>query len=424
MRLLATKLTSIASAVRNLFWGASLNMNFAGTDTLDPRITFTRASTGTRVNASGVMVSEAINGPRFDYDPVTLQPKGLLIEEQRTNIQLRSEEFDVSAVWGANAASVTANTVTSPSGTSTADTIAEDTASNAHGVLDLATTVTSGVTYTFSVYAKAGTASVVQLLGRTASFGTDVWANFNLSTGSIGSVGSATTASIESVNNGWYRCSIRGAAVGTVVGGMSLVLTDNNATAGRFPSYVGSGKSLYVWGAQLEAGAFPTSYIPTTTAAATRAADVAVITGANFSNWYRQDEGTLFAEGDAGLGNIACFASIDDTTTGNRIQLRRTASDTFATFRMVSSGGSIDVILLSGSAVGVNKQAASFSAGNQSAAVNGTLFTGITSITPMPITNRLELGNGIGSASLNGHIRRIAYFPRRLTNSELQGLTS
>jgi len=148
------------------------------------------------------------------------------------------------------------------------------------------------------------------------------------------------------------------------------------------------------------------------------------MTGTNFSSWYNQAEGTLFAEGDAGGGTLPCFASIDDGTTGNRIQLRRSVNDTQSGLRMVSPGGSIDVTLISGTATSVNKQAASFSAGDQNAAANGALFTGITSIPTMPTVTRMDIGAGIGSTILNGYIRKIAYYPRRLSNAALQGITS
>jgi hypothetical protein len=176
------------------------------------------------------------------------------------NLQLQSEGFAAAAVWAPNAAAITANTTTSPTNSLTADTLTEDTASNAHGVLDLATSVTSGVTYTFSVYVKSGTASVVQLLGRTGSFGTDVWANFNLATGAVSAVGTSTSASITNAGNGWYRCAITGSAVASTVGGAAIALTNNDPTAARFPSYVGTGKSVIIWGAQLNVGSLQLYY--------------------------------------------------------------------------------------------------------------------------------------------------------------------
>ena len=92
------------------------------------------------------------------------------------------------------------------------------------------------------------------------------------------------------------------------------------ATSNGTVTYDGNGTSgIYLWGAQLEEGAFPSSYIPTTTAAATRSADVASITGTAFSGWYRQDEGTFYGEatGLSGGATITVRASAD---AGERIQ--------------------------------------------------------------------------------------------------------
>jgi len=80
--------------------GPSLNLQFAGSTTLDPSITFTRASSGSYYNSGGYLQMAGTNVPRLDYNPSTLQPQGLLIEEARTNLLLRSEEFNTSP-WAA-----------------------------------------------------------------------------------------------------------------------------------------------------------------------------------------------------------------------------------------------------------------------------------------------------------------------------------
>ena len=103
---------------------AALNLNFT-TGTLDSRITFTRSTTGSYYNSAGVLSTAAINAPRFDYDPVTLESVGLLIEESRTNLLTYSEQFD-NAVWTKSNASITANAIIAPDGTLTADKLVED----------------------------------------------------------------------------------------------------------------------------------------------------------------------------------------------------------------------------------------------------------------------------------------------------------
>jgi hypothetical protein len=310
--------------------GPSLNLQFAGSTTLDPRITFTRASTGTYFDSAGVLQSAAINAPRFDYDPTTLQPLGLLIEEARTNLVLNSATLSTQSV-----------------------------------------TVTA-VTHTLSFY---GTGTVT--ITGTGS-------------GTLTGSGAFPTRSTLTFM--------------PTAGGLTLTVTGS------------------VTQAQLEAGGFATSYIPTTSASATRAIDVAVIS--TLTPWYNATAGTLYVEGDAGLSVNPCFASIDDQTQSNRIQLRRQSSDTLASFRMRSSSGSIDVSLLSGSATGVNKQIAAFTADSQSSAANGVLITGITSLSSIPGVSRLDIGNGVGSNILNGYIRQITYYPRRMSDVELQSLTT
>jgi hypothetical protein len=178
---------------------------------------------------------------------------------------------------------------------------------------------------------------------------------------------------------------------------------------------------------QLELGAFATSVIPTTTTALTRNADVASMTGTNFSSWYNASEGTLYVEAQLqGVGGLApaALVSIDDVTTNNRIILRRSLVAGTANFRFVSSAGSIDANLLSGSNTGLNKMIAAFKAGDQQSANNGTLFTGITPVASLPIVTRLAIGDGPGSTPASGTIRRIAYYPVRLASSQLQALTA
>ena len=194
------------------FAGSSLNLDFtSGNQSLDPRITFTRASTGTRINASGVMVSEAINGPRFDYDPVTLQPKGLLIEEQRVNHCLHSEDF-TQAAWVKSNTAVTANTENAPNATLTADTIA---ATAASGTVRQAVTTTA-VDWTFSVYLKRKTG-----------------------TGAVEISMNGTTWVSQTINSTtWTRCIVTQTGVaGTSNPGIRLAT---------------SGDEVYAWGAQAE----------------------------------------------------------------------------------------------------------------------------------------------------------------------------
>jgi hypothetical protein len=147
-------------------------------------------------------------------------------------------------------------------------------------------TVTAATSYVFSIYAKADTSSVIQLGGAQTTFGPTAWCNFVLSgAGSIGYKGaSITNQGIEQLQNGWYRCWCIAPATASATGyGWSVAFINDVDQNNRLPSYAGDGVSgVYIWGAQLEIGAFPTSYIPTTTATILRARDYLGLYRENF----------------------------------------------------------------------------------------------------------------------------------------------
>jgi hypothetical protein len=224
----------------------------------------TRATTATRTNASGLIESVPINEPRLDYSLGSCP--NILLEPQRTNLALRSEEFD-SASWGKINVSVTANSTTSPSGVQNADTIIEQNINGAHLVRQAI--VSSGTSFSFSVYAKAKERSKILLfLVGTSNKGY----GFDLANGTMSAVTGVTSAdsfSITNVGNGWYRCTIVVNILATTA--VEIYPLQNFSSF----SYLGDGTSgLFLWGAQLEAGAYATSYIPTTSASVTRNADV------------------------------------------------------------------------------------------------------------------------------------------------------
>ena len=420
MLLRATRLSAIANAVRNLFRGASLNMNFAGADTLDPRITFTRASGATRVNASGVIEAVAIDGPRFDYDPVTLAPKGLLIEEQRTNLLTYSSEFD-NAAWVKSNLTVTPDASLSPAGAMGADQFVVTSTGNAN--MRQPANLSASTAYTFTVFCRGinvQPAKGIALRVRNSAGTSDVRVNIRLDNATAGAPSiagsefSGASSSLTTVGNGWLRATLSFTSVNALTGSQAEIW---------YGFYGGSAPTdgdIYLWGAQLEVGAFPTSYIPTTTAAATRAADVATMTGANFSNWYRQDEGTLFAEAStySGYTAIIAFIGADDN---NRIQIAHDAISS-TIFRIVNAGVGSNPANIA-SAKGGFKAALAYKQGDAAASASGSAVT--TASPPAFVAHsRLILGqNAASGLFINGHIRRISYFPRRLSNSELEGIT-
>ena len=398
--------------------GPSLNLQFAGATTLDPSITFTRASSGSYYDSTGILRLADTNEPRLDYNPSTLQPQGLLIEESRTNLFTYSQEFE-NAIWGKIGVTVAADSVAAPDGTLTADTIIPDTAAGNHYVIRSAGTVST--TETHSVYAKAGGYDWLRL-----SIGNTLFVWFNVSSGTIGTITGASSPIIQPVGNGWYRCSISGARVGSINNTLIPSPSDNVV------SYTGDGTSgVHVWGAQLEAGAFATSYIPTAAAAATRAKDFAAITGSNFSSWYNQTEGTLMAVAvpyapiPTTANNIV--ASVNDGTISNRTALNRFSGVATVRVGIVAANVTVYAGAVNTAWVGftVGKVAVAYKSSDNKLAFNGVLDLVTASLAGVPTVTQLTIGDIYNNTTpWNGAISSITYYPRRLSDTELQSITA
>lgn len=386
---------------------------------LDSRITFTRGTTATFVGSNGFIQTAAINAPRFDYDPVTLAPKGLLIEEQRTNILLYSEQFNNVAGWSFFNATVTANVTASPDGTTNGDALVENATAGTH-VCQQFVNYTSGTAYTYSVYVKAGTRTWVWLGLPTAAFGVGVSSFYNLvGAGSLGTAaGSPTSRSITAVGNGWYRITITASA--TITAGGNTVIGAASADNTSFYTGVAAAEALYLYGADIEAGAFATSYIPTVASQVTRSADVATMTGTNFSSWYNASQGT-FAVGftSNGFTSNAMIFSVTDGTLTNLIQSYWSAATT-----ITMDGGALATMTLTAAQNTASTLAYAYKLNDYAAVINGGSVTTDTSGTPPSTMSQLNISNRNGSLFGNGHIRQIAYYNTRLPNATLQTLTA
>jgi hypothetical protein len=368
-----------------------------------------------------------VYGPRFDYNPSTLVAQGLLIEEQRTNSLTYSEQFD-NAVWTKTRSSITSNTVVAPDGTLTGDALITDTTvTDTHRIELLSVAFTSGTTYTLTLFAKAQSSLNLQLVFLTAAFGTSLRGAFNLQTGQTLVSSSSITAKTTNVGNGWFRCEVTATATATATSGFHISLIDTFAANAAATSFTGDGTSgIYIWGAQLESGAFATSYIPTTTAATTRSADIASI--GTLSPWYNATEGTLYGEGSwVGLVAARFAVGINNSASSSSDFISiQTNPTTVTTGRGgVSAGGVIQAAMNITNAYTASvlfKAANAYQQDNFGFTVNGATPASDTSGT-VPTVDRVQLGAS-GTAISNIWIRRITYTPRRLTDAELQSLTS
>jgi hypothetical protein len=414
---------------------APLALNFTRSDLrLDPRITFTRASNATYFDSAGVLQTAGSGVARSnayqDHNPATLAPLGFLIEEQRTNLLLQSADF--TTTWVPIAATVTANTINAPTGTPIADSLLETTATDAHFVRQLLTGLAANTTYTTSVFVKSieGRNVRIRILD-TDNVSNGYFAGVDLTTGAVNAAatnvgaGTGATVTVQALQDGWYRIALSGNAGATC----TKYTVDFFSISGTTLSFAGDiTKGLYLFGAQTEAGAFATSPILTTGAAATRLADVASITGTNFSSFYNQTEGTIVVSADSfatGASTISAAASFDDGTTAERLQIRRTDLTSNLTCVVVDGGVLQANVTSSITTWPLNtalKSALSYKLNDVACALNGVLGSTDSGAT-LPTVDRLTIGSGPGIVPLNGHLQSLTYYAKRLPNSTLQSLT-
>ena len=391
----------------------SLNLDFANSKRLDSRITFTRGSTATYTDESGIIRTAAANEARFDHDSDG-NSLGLLVEESRTNLETYSEVFTDSS-WAKTDSSVNPNAIVSPDGLSNGTKLVENTNNAVHGVYkNYGSILTSGVKYTHTVFAKAGERSTLQL---SSSQGSD-YANFDLLNGTITYSTAGSNASIVALPNGWYKCSSQ-FTPSSVALVRPFILVYNTSNPTRTSSYVGDGTSgIYLWGAQLEAGAFPTSYIPTAGATATRAADVASMTGTNFSNWWNSSASTFLVTGKVSSGRTQADnqgAAYLSTGQGSSRLLYVNLNE-IATY----DGTNKTWVYVSDQSQ-THKMAVAFTTTNQYLVVDGG--AAVTGAYNNLYNSASSIFIGKGVKQLGGTIARLAYYPVRLPDATLQALT-
>ena len=411
--------------------GASLYLNFLAGAPLDSRVTFTRASTATVTNSSGVIQSSAINDPRFDYDPVTLAAKGLLIEGQRTNLLTYSSDF-TDIAWTKSYSAMAGTFTTAPDGTNTGAKWNELSTPIAEHQIYKTSSLTADL-YTETWYLKAAERTRVRVSLATAGLVLGASVIADLSAGTLSAVtnlGGHTggTATISSAGNSWYRVSLTITATVAVYYSALTMVTGTSTVY-----YIGDDTSgIFIWGAQLETGAFATSYIPTVASQVTRNTDVATMTGTNFSSWYNQSEGTFVVEGATiSGGNVYRALAVARAAVGitDRVDI------SIGTGRSGGAGGFRDTIAVGGvvqaelgdliafAAETPYKHAFAYKANDFASATSGANLVTDASGT-VPTVALLDIGNRNGAHQINGWVRSIAYYNTRLPNATLQALTA
>ena len=358
--------------------------------------------------------TDRLNVPRLTYQNGGGGCPSLLLEKQSTNLMTYSEQFD-NADWTKRNATISANNTTSPDGTQNADKLVEDTATGQHDFYQYFACI-NGNSYSMSFYAKASerTFCVASFSSSGLPVG-DVF--FNLQTGVVVSTPSGITATMTSVGNGWYRCVISATATSTE----AAYFVYGNASNGSTKNYAGtSGSGTFIWGAQVEASSYPTSYIPTTSSSATRVIDDCRKTG--ISSLIGQSEGTLFIDLDltAWDSNSFYFGIYGG---GNEIYFRCNSTGEIA---FVHYFGSTQALLSkSGLSLGRHKLAACYKNNDWAFYVDGILAGTDTSGSFSGTISQMVFGyTSISVYPPFQSVNQAVLFPTRLTNAELASLTT
>lgn len=415
---------------------ASLLLNFTHKNGFNSLLNISRSTTSTLVNSRGFVEVAPANTLRISHDPVTLECKGLLVEPTRTNLLSNSNNF---SVWSQMAPVTVSQNQPGPDGTTSGWTLTDNSTGGDDGAVYNAISVTPSTTtrYCLSVFVRAGSATFLDVhafFTGSSTKGSMIRYEFSTNTltpGAADGVGIVPTAfGVINHANGWKRIWF---VVTDANSGLNNSLQIRISGAGR--SIPNTGNSI-IYGAQMEVGGFPTSYIPTTTSSVTRNADVISITGSNFYQWYNRLEGTIYAEFEssstvpsvgasdfetvfavhtsANLNSHGIYAKVDSNGQqggGNRV----TAASFLETVNQA--------LLITPTDITSNcKVAYGYSLNNAAAAFDGKLI-GTDNTVSLPFPTSAHIGSRDGINVFSGWIKNIAFYPKRFTNEEIKVLS-
>jgi hypothetical protein len=354
-----------------------------------------------------------LNIPRLDYSLGGCP--NILLEPQRTNLTTYSEQFD-DASWNKINSSVTANADISPDGYTNADRIYDNATSGQHRV-GKNISVVSATTYTFSVFAKKGSLRYCYLF--TVAGGASDRYYFDLQDG----VSITAGGKIEDYGSGWYRISAQVTAAATGNELFAFNLTNSSSS----PTYSGTGTGYHmIYGYQVEAGDYATSYIPTTTASVTRNTDVISKTG--ISSLIGQTEGTIYLEADIQKHNDSEFyiAISNGQSLGEAIYLQQPSSGNLNILFRTSGLTTTITVSSANWNIGFNKIAIAYNSTSGEVFINGA-SKGTVALTALPTCSQLTLGarpDAPGSLVGSGGYKVATLWKERLTNDQLAQLTT
>jgi hypothetical protein len=390
----------------------SLTLDFQKSKQLDPRISFSRSSSATYVEG-GVIKYADEHQARFEED-------GLLLEEARTNSVTTSGDVKTAA---AQTQTGTSSYVTgiAPDGSSstTLTSWVPDSGSTDNSLYGIAS---PGTPAAASVFIKANGWDYAGLWFNNIDGSADGRLFVDLITGEVLANINMSSITVVKCANGWWR--VGGSSSTNALGTLSIRCVGSDGNRATPPMNGTDG--ILLWGLQTESGTFVTSLIPTSGSTVTRAADLASITGDNFSSWYNQIQGSFFVGANhkgSSYFNNAIFLEVNNGTTDNQIKIFSVGADPYL---YITDTAAVQAYIDAGSvSVGLpNKYAAGFTTNNFALSVNGaTAVTDASGTNPNGITQLVIGANLSGVAQPNGHISRLAYYSRRLTDSELETLT-
>ena len=391
-----------------------------------PGVDVVRAGVATFLGDNGFIQSATANTQRIDWSTGT---SGLLIEESRANVYAYSSDY-TQATWNLTQnITIGSTTVLSPDGVNYTQKIQETAANGVHRLVPTNTpSVVSGTAYTLSFFAKAAERNYVEVI--ETSYTGVVAARFDLVNGTVSNLNPLyVNASIVLYPNGCYRCIVTMTAQSTGNPGfMNRIQIYNGAS-----SYQGvAGYGIYLWGCQFETGAFATSYIPTEATTVTRNADVATMTGTNFSDWYNASEGTIGilasvpAYSTSSVVQAVQASIFKDLLNYIRLRGYSNGSGNFLWDSTITTAGASVVDFPEFTTTSPNtlvQQLLSYKLNNCANAVNGTTVNVDTS-SAIPLTlDTLYIGSLGGTVTGAQHINKINYWPQRLINNEIQAFS-